>query len=177
MTADSGVKVRSGLLGEARFSITSNLITPLSGSLLGESGWQLVGLVSPGVSIADVPASTTFVVDNTDLLRATLTGETRTLDSNTTFDVFWLLNNIGTANEQDGDCGTCSGGGGFLPTPPDLEETPTYFYWGWSSIDGAWLVRRTDRSNANYLDATVVSNPSYPSYSDAWQNRASLNYT
>jgi hypothetical protein len=66
-------------------------------------------------------------------------------------------------------------GSAVLP-PSNLIDTEdeTFFYWGWENINGSWAVRRTARSDAEYWDATILENPTFPQLADAWPNRASL---
>lgn len=65
---------------------------------------------------------------------------------------------------------------GFFDSPGLFEETTDYFYYGWESINDSWLVRRRYRSNAVGEDASVSSNPSYDSLSNAWVDRVTLTY-
>lgn len=65
---------------------------------------------------------------------------------------------------------------GFFDSPDLFEEVDTYFYYGWTSINGDWLVRRRYRSNAVGEDASSSSNPSYSDLSNAWVDRVTLTY-
>jgi len=73
-----------------------------------------------------------------------------------------------------GPPGNGSGGSSFLP-PPDLldESDATFFHYGWSDVNGGWLVRRATRASAKKEDATT----GYPDLATAWANRAFLAYT
>ena len=73
------------------------------------------------------------------------------------------------------DSGT-SGGSGFLPVPDDHFVGGGIFFFGWSDVNGGWLIRGQDRATSLSSDATVANNPTYTSYSNAWTDRTSLTY-
>ena len=63
------------------------------------------------------------------------------------------------------------------PTAPtDHATTDTYFYFGWASKNGGWLVRRQTRSTGLLESADVSNNSSVTAYADAWAARATLTY-
>ena len=64
----------------------------------------------------------------------------------------------------------------FLPIPELLDEDATYFYMGWSDVDGSWLIRRKERSTTSYLDAAIANNSGYADLAAAWPDRATLAY-
>lgn len=66
----------------------------------------------------------------------------------------------------------------FLPTPDNSDDTldDGYFYFGWESVEGGWLVRRQDRADSLSESATEDNNSSYDSYTDAWSDRDLLDY-
>ncbi len=71
------------------------------------------------------------------------------------------------------------GGSGttFLPVSDNLDETdPTYFYFGWISVDGGWLIHRQERSSSLTSKATVSNNPGVLDLSTAWPDRLTLTY-
>ena len=66
---------------------------------------------------------------------------------------------------------------GFLPKPDEIDDTDeTYFYFGWGSVNGDWLVRRQLRSDASKDNARTPGNI-YGTLTTAWPNRATLNYS
>lgn len=52
----------------------------------------------------------------------------------------------------------------------------TYFYFGWSSVNGGWLIQRQLRSTGASVSATITSNSSYATLIDAWTDRATITY-
>ena len=66
-------------------------------------------------------------------------------------------------------------GTAFLVTAENLdEEDETFFYWGWTSVSGGWLIRRSDRLVPAPEDATATLNSSYSDLASAWPDRASF---
>lgn len=62
-----------------------------------------------------------------------------------------------------------------LPIPQNIDESDsTYFYFGWESVNGGWLVRRVFRSSAVKLDATQLNNSAYVDLPSAWAQRTNL---
>lgn len=67
---------------------------------------------------------------------------------------------------------------GFLPTPENLDDSDTiYFYFGWEIVEGGWLVRRQLRSDSSVLNATESNNGLYSDLVSAWLNRLTLTYS
>lgn len=59
------------------------------------------------------------------------------------------------------------------------QSNATYYYFGFLTQDGNWIIQRFDMSSSNiilYRYATVNNNTGFTKYSDAWTARASLNY-
>ena len=55
----------------------------------------------------------------------------------------------------------------------------TYYYFGFLTQDGNWIIQRFDNSVTNVINyryATVNNNYGYANYSAAWTDKASLNY-
>ena len=66
----------------------------------------------------------------------------------------------------------------FLPVPDNLDESDvTYFYFGWTSVLGGWLVQRQTRSSSLTLTANIANNGGTPDLATAWPNRAILTYS
>lgn len=70
------------------------------------------------------------------------------------------------------------GGSSFAPTPDEIDDTTAtdVFYFGWSNLNGGWLVRRMQTSTADKLNADATNNPAYTILADAWSDRTNLNY-
>lgn len=67
-------------------------------------------------------------------------------------------------------------GEGF-PDPDQIDETDaTYFYFGWESFNGSWLIERQLRSTSSSEIATIVLNSGYADLTAAWTDRATLVY-
>ena len=65
----------------------------------------------------------------------------------------------------------------FLPAADNVDDTgATYFYFGWESVNGSWLVRRQLRVDATTEDATIGNNAGYVNLTAAWPDRGSLAY-
>lgn len=65
----------------------------------------------------------------------------------------------------------------FLPTPDRVDDAnASYFYFGWDSVEGSWLVRRQLRSDASIVEASVVNNPTYITLTEAWSSKETLNF-
>ena len=59
----------------------------------------------------------------------------------------------------------------------DDTTTASVTYIGYEDVSGAWWIKELDEtSNIVIGHATIINNSSTTSYSDAWNNRASLNY-
>lgn len=59
----------------------------------------------------------------------------------------------------------------------DIEETGNLTYIGFENLDGEYFIQKIDSTSGKSMRfATVVNNDSVTSYSDAWTNRATLNY-
>lgn len=72
------------------------------------------------------------------------------------------------------------GGGGtsFLPTPDNIDDNdPTYFYFGWISVNSGWLIRRQVRLTSLTTEATIANNGTMPDLTTAWSSRVSLTYS
>lgn len=65
----------------------------------------------------------------------------------------------------------------FLPVP-DLfdEDSATFFYYGWTSVSGGWLIRRAVKATAIKDNATQTNNSSFANLTAAWPNRLTLVY-
>jgi len=101
-------KPRSGLIGTAEFDFQSSLITPLNADLTGDAGFNFSGVVSPGVVIPQIDASGILVLDNYDVLSATLQGRAAPIQNvSDQSEVAWFLDNIGGGTE----CCDVGGGG------------------------------------------------------------------
>jgi hypothetical protein len=58
-------------------------------------------------------------------------------------------------------------------------SSATYYYFGFLTQDGNWIIQRFDNSTPNvvlYRYASPSNNAGYSSYSSAWTARASLSY-
>jgi hypothetical protein len=66
----------------------------------------------------------------------------------------------------------------FLGPSDETDDSDfVYFYFGWASVNGSWLVRRQTRSTSLTLNANIVNNPSYANLAAAWAARVSLTYS
>ena len=93
-------KPRSGLIGTAEIDLQPTLVTPLSAALVGEAGFQFQGVPSPGVTIPQISADGTLVLDNYDVLSAHLTGRAAPIQNvSDQSEVAWFLDNIGGGTE------------------------------------------------------------------------------
>lgn len=100
-------KPRSGLQGCAEFDFQPTLITPLSAGLSGDAGFAFAGFLSPGVTMSQIDAEGTLVLDNYDVLSATLQGRAAPIQNvSDQSEVAWFLDNIGGGTE----CCDSSGG-------------------------------------------------------------------
>lgn len=171
-------KPRAGLEGSAAFDLYPTLVTPLTGTLGGGASFTFGGLLSPGVAITQVPAEGTLVLDNYDVLSASFRGRAAPIQNvSVQSEVAWFLDNVGGGTECCDISGGTSGGSEFLDTPDNVDDLgTTYFYFGWLSVSGDWLVRRQLRATAATLDATSQNNPTYATLTQAWPNRSSLIY-
>ncbi len=71
-----------------------------------------------------------------------------------------------------------SGGSSFLASPDYIDDADSiYFYFGWTTVNGGWMVRRQVRLTALTSDATVANNSGVTNITDAWTTRASLTYS
>ena len=69
-----------------------------------------------------------------------------------------------------------SGGGAFLDPGDLVDDTDSvYFYFGWVSVAGTWLVRRQVRATSSTVDATGDNNPE-PDLATAWADKENLTY-
>ena len=69
------------------------------------------------------------------------------------------------------------GGSSFLPQSDLCDDTGgIYFYFGWTSVSGSWLIRRRTRIDLTEVDATIANNGGFADLATAWASRASLNY-
>lgn len=65
----------------------------------------------------------------------------------------------------------------FLASPDEEDYTQIdYFYFGWISVEGGWLVRRQLRADSTTEDATNANNVAYNDLTTAWPDRYSLDY-
>lgn len=63
--------------------------------------------------------------------------------------------------------------GGVSSVPDNVDQADaTYFYFGWESVNGGWLVQRQLRSDGSTQSATT----GYADLAAAWPNRATLTY-
>lgn len=93
-------KPRSGLIGTAEFDFQPTLVTPLSANLAGDAGFEFAGFLSPGVTMPQIDANGTLVLDNYDVLSATLQGRAAPIQNvNDQSEVAWFLDNIGGGTE------------------------------------------------------------------------------
>lgn len=96
----SAGKPRSGLVGCAEFDFKSALVTPLNSNLTGTVGFEFGSTISPGVSISDIDAAGTLVLDNYDVLSAELIGRAAPIQNvSDQSEVAWFLDNIGGGTE------------------------------------------------------------------------------
>lgn len=66
----------------------------------------------------------------------------------------------------------------FLADPDNIDESDaTYFYFGWLSVSGGWLIQRQVRATAATTSATVSNNSGVPDLATAWPLRATLTYS
>ncbi len=63
------------------------------------------------------------------------------------------------------------------PSDETDDSDSVYFYFGWISINGSWLVRRQTRATSLTLNANIVNNASYANLAAAWPARTSLIYS
>lgn len=79
------------------------------------------------------------------------------------------------STETDVEWIVYSGGGGssFLD-PSDLfdESDNTYFYFGWTSVNGTWLIQRQLKEDGTSLSCST----GYSNLTTAWTNRTTLIY-
>ena len=65
----------------------------------------------------------------------------------------------------------------FNPFPDEYDDTQTdYYYFGWESINGSWLIRKRSKTSSLYTEANNVNNPTYATLALAWVDRVSLTY-
>jgi len=65
----------------------------------------------------------------------------------------------------------------FSPFPDLYENTnATYYYFGWESVNGDWLIRRRTKASSHYTDCNSHHNPSHPDLESAWTDRETLTY-
>lgn len=65
----------------------------------------------------------------------------------------------------------------FNPFPDLYDDTATdYYYFGWESVNGDWLIRRRTKASSAYTDCNSQHNPSHPDLATAWVDRTSLTY-
>lgn len=63
------------------------------------------------------------------------------------------------------------------PSDETDDSGAVYFYFGWASVNGSWLIRRQTRATSLTLNANIVNNASYANLAAAWTARASLTYS
>lgn len=63
------------------------------------------------------------------------------------------------------------------PSDETDDSGAVYFYFGWASVNGSWLVRRQTRATSLTQNANIVNNASYANLTAAWPARASLTYS
>ena len=79
--------------------------------------------------------------------------------------------------KEDGTVVAVAGSSGVTsPTDPIDESDPRYFYSGYESVNGGWLIIRQTRSLTLTERATVANNPTYTDYASAYAARATLTY-
>lgn len=59
----------------------------------------------------------------------------------------------------------------FLRTSDDFAISNDLLFFGWSSVNGAPLIRRYQRGSTNFQEALNIEN-----YQQDWENRSNLNY-
>lgn len=73
--------------------------------------------------------------------------------------------------------GNGGGGSSFLSSPNLIDDSDeVYFYWGWISVSGSWLIRRTLRTTALKENASITNNAGSPDLTTAWAIKDTLNY-
>ena len=108
--------------------------------------------------IVDIGTNTTYQA-NSNVVINSLVGGTYSTISNAAV----LANSIANITQ-------------FLANPDMFEETSLYFYMGWDSVNGGWLIRKQVRTNSSFTDATIANNGSYANLAAAWVDRAILTY-
>lgn len=63
----------------------------------------------------------------------------------------------------------------FLPIPTHYDDGVGYLYFGWETLDGGWLLRRTSKSTLQKEDITPATSP-YPTdtFAQHWGSRGSV---
>lgn len=65
----------------------------------------------------------------------------------------------------------------FNPFPDNYSDTATdYYYFGWESINGSWLIRKRSKTSSLYTEASITNNATYATLALAWVDRESLTY-
>lgn len=65
----------------------------------------------------------------------------------------------------------------FMAAPEQKDDAGSvYFYFGWESINGQWLIHRQTRATSQTEVAQLTSNPVYLNLTAAWPDRQSLTY-
>jgi len=66
----------------------------------------------------------------------------------------------------------------FLPIPDLCDDYgQEYFYFGWETVNGSWMIRRQLRATSKELSATQSGNSAYSELVTAWDDRENLNYS
>jgi hypothetical protein len=151
---------------------------PFTAQILND-GFDLNSLVKPGyysvVNGLNAPDASNYVVD---VRKANVGGNarvvqhaTRTINNKVYTRVFTGLTGWTAWTALSG-----SGGGAFLDPADLIDDTDSvYFYFGWVSVAGTWLVRRQVRATTLTLDATGNTNAE-PDLATAWANKENLIY-
>ena len=67
--------------------------------------------------------------------------------------------------------------GYFCPYDSDIDSDPTYDYYGGTTRQGAYLIKRYEKDNiSNITKATLDNNPFTIGMAQAWTDRLTLNY-
>lgn len=65
----------------------------------------------------------------------------------------------------------------FNPFPDSYDDKQSdFYYFGWTSINGSWLIRKRSKTSSLYTEATINNNATYATLALAWVDRMSLTY-